>query len=84
MRLFIVREVLYDYTGGMVAIKAKDLEEAREMFAKWVLPTGPADYAERYIREFNMSLEAGYYHSFKLADDDIHQPGVVTQVWGGG
>ena len=83
MKLFIVKEVLYDYSGGMVAIKARDSDEARMLFVDWVKEYNVPDYAERFIKEFDISWKAGYYHTFELSDKDKNETGVVTQIWGG-
>ena len=83
MNLYIVCEVLYDYTGGMVAIKARDIEQATEFFKEWIQSSGLIDW-EDYVDEFNTSVRAGYYHELVLSTKDTHKPGVVTQVWGGG
>ena len=83
MNLYIVREVLYDYSGGMVAIKARDIEQATEFFKEWIQSSGLIDW-EDYVDEFNTSVRAGYYHELMLSTKDTHKPGVVTQVWGGG
>lgn len=83
MNLYIIREVLYDYTGGMVAIKARDIEQAAEFFKEWIQSSSLIDW-EDYVDEFNTSVRAGYYHELVLSTKDTHKPGVVTQVWGGG
>lgn len=85
MNLYIIREVLYDYSGGMVAIKARDIEQAAEFFKEWIHSGYPglSDW-EDYVVEFNTSVRAGYYHELVLSTKDTHKPGVVTQVWGGG
>lgn len=84
MKLFIVKEVLYDYSGGMVAIKAHNSAEARIFFINWIEQYCIPHYIERFIKEFDTSWKAGYYHVFELSDKDKNEAGVVTQIWGGG
>lgn len=87
MKLFVITEVLYDYSSGMVAIKAKDMAEARKFFIEWLSDCyneEMEDYKNRYIREFDISVKAGYYRSFELSDEDQSESGMVIQVWGGG
>ena len=82
MKLFIVREVLYDHSSGMVAIKAKDMDEARMLFQNWIDSYAVPHYAERFKNEFDKSISAGYFKTFDLAFSDKNETGVVTQVWG--
>lgn len=83
MKLFVVREVLYDFSSGMVAIKALDMVEARSLFVNWLESALDADAVERYVKEFDKSIGAGYFHTFELTDSDKNKCGIVTQMWGG-
>ena len=79
MKLFIITDVLSDYTSGMVAIKAESLEQAREFFVKdetW--------YTESIIEEFDDAIKNGCYTEFDLADTDTKELGVIVEVFGGG
>ena len=79
MKLFIITDVLSDYTSGMVAIKAESLKQAREFFVKdetW--------YTESIIEEFDDAIKNGCYTEFDLADTDTKELGVIVEVFGGG
>ena len=79
MKLFIITDVLSDYTSGMVAIKAESLKQAREFFVKdetW--------YTESIIEEFDDAIKGGCYTEFDLADTDTKELGVLVEVYGGG
>jgi len=77
MKLFIITDVLSDYTSGMVAIKAESLEQAREFFVKdQMLPD--------FIAEFDDAIKNGCYTEFDLADTDDKESGVIVEVFGGG
>ena len=74
MNLFIIKEVLYDYTEGMVVIAAETLERARELFV--------AGFdSERQAEEFDEAIERGAYKTLQV----VGQPeGIVSYVYGGG
>lgn len=72
INLYIIDEVLSDYTAGMVVIAAPSLERCRELFVEefhW------------YVDEFDSSIKDGDYKVLQVVD----QPeGVVSHVYGGG
>ena len=74
MNLYIISEVLYDYTEGMVVIAAESLERAASLFAnEWP--------DSRKIEEFDAAIERGAYQTLKV----VGQPeGIVSCVYGGG
>ena len=76
MKLFIITDVLSDYTSGMVSIKAESLKQAREFFVK--------DQMTDFIAEFDDSIKNGCYTEFDLADTDTKELGVLVEVYGGG
>jgi 5-formaminoimidazole-4-carboxamide-1-beta-D-ribofuranosyl 5'-monophosphate synthetase len=76
MKLFIITDVLSDYTSGLVAIKAESLEQAREFFVKAQMPD--------FIDEFDDAIKNGCYTEFDLADTDTKELGVLVEVYGGG
>ena len=71
--LYIINEVLYDYTDGMAVIAAASLERARELFAaEFVLKT--------QLAEFDAAIEGEWYTVLQVVD----QPeGIVSYVYGG-
>jgi hypothetical protein len=79
MKLFIITDVLSDYTSGMVAIKAESLEQAREFFVD-----GKSGWTQSVIEEFDDAIKDGCYTEFDLADTDTKELGVLVEVYGGG
>ena len=69
--LYIINEVLSDYTPGMAVIAAPSLERCRELFA--------LEFAG--IEEFDSAIEDGDY---KVIENVNHDEGVVSYVYGGG
>lgn len=77
--LYIINEVLSDYTAGMAVIAAPSLERCRELFAeKFDLSTWETD---QEMREFDSAIEDGDY---KVIEGANHPEGVVSYVYGGG
>ena len=74
INLYIINEVLSDYTSGMVVIAAENIDRAREIFV---------DNAEfdGNLREFNNATAKGHY---KTIEGVNHPEGVVSYVYGGG
>ena len=74
MNLYIISEVLYDYTDGMVVIAAASLERARELFAaKFIL--------ESSLSEFDAAIKGGAYKVLQVVGQS---EGIVSYVYGGG
>jgi hypothetical protein len=77
--LYIINEVLSDYTAGMAVIAAPSMERCRELFAKeFDLSTWETD---QEMREFDSAIEDGDY---KVIENVNHDEGVVSYVYGGG
>ena len=81
--LYILNEVLSDYTAGMAVIAAPSKERARELFIKefgW-FENGTADFKDLHnaglLREFDKS-------PVKVIEGVNHPEGVVDYVYGGG
>ena len=70
--LYIIQEVLSDYTAGMVVIAAPSLERCKELFI---------EEFEHAIDEFDSAIEDGDY---KVIEGVDHIEGVVSYVYGGG
>ena len=76
--LYIINEVLSDYTPGMAVIAAPSLERCREIFAKkFDLDSWETD---QEIKEFDSAIEDGDY---KVIENVNHDEGVVSYVYGG-
>jgi hypothetical protein len=70
MNLYIINEVLSDYTSGMVVIAAESKEQCREFFIK--------EFSEYHAEEFDK------YAKFTVIENVQHSAGVVDYVYGGG
>jgi hypothetical protein len=77
MNLYIVNNVLYDYTDGMVVIAASSLERCRELFLE---EFGFPRPAER-MREFDEAVAGGAVTVLKVVG---RKEGIVSYVYGGG
>lgn len=82
MKLFIINEVLQDYTSGMVCIKAENLDDCRDRFIEWL--DLPKSTTEEYLEEFDTAIKYGKFLVLELSYLDPTEPGVVGQCWGGG
>ena len=82
MKLFIITDVLSDYTSGMVAIKAESLKQAWEFFVKD--KAGYSQTLSSVIEEFDDAIMNGCYTEFDLADTDDKESGIIVEVFGGG
>jgi hypothetical protein len=74
VNLYILNEVLYDYTDGMCVIAAESLPRCEQIFMK--------EFANDYSKEcrqkeFNAA-------PIKVIENVNHPEGVVSYVYGGG
>ena len=69
--LYIINEVLSDYTSGMAVIAASSLKRCREIFAE------EFDWVDD---EYDSAIENGDYKVFKNVN---HAEGVISYVMGG-
>lgn len=74
MNLYIINEVLTDYTSGMVVIAAEGIDRAREIFVD-------NDQFFGELADFNAATMGGHY---KVIEGVNHPEGVVSYVFGGG
>lgn len=71
MKLFIINNVLSDYTFGMAVIAAETKEQCRELFIK--------EFGDYYINEFDK------YATFTVIESvGLDEAGVIEYVYGGG
>ena len=70
MNLYILNEVLSDYTSGMAVIAAESKAHARELFI--------AEFSEYHAKDFDE------YAEFTVIEGVNHPAGVVKYVFGGG
>ena len=71
MKLFIINNVLSDYTSGMAVIAAETKEQCRELFIK--------EFSEYHAKDFD---EYGRFTVIESVGLDV--AGVVQYVYGGG
>jgi hypothetical protein len=74
MNLYIINEVLFDYTDGMVVIAAPSLERARELFADEF-------ESQSQLTEFDAAIKGEHYKVLQVVGQS---EGIVSYVYGGG
>jgi hypothetical protein len=75
MNLYIINEVLYDYTDGMCVIAAESMGRCEQIFME---EFASIDWMkERKQKEFNEA-------PIKVIENINHSEGVVSYVYGGG
>ena len=75
INLYIIKEVLNDYTSGMVVIAAPSLDRARELYL--------AEFGETIntVNDIDTAIKCEWYTVLQVVD----QPeGIVSYVYGGG
>lgn len=70
MNLYIINNILSDWTSGMIVIAAESKELCRELFVK--------EFSEYHAEEFDK------YATFTVIEGVNHDAGVVDYVYGGG
>jgi antirestriction protein len=70
MKLFIINNVLSDWTSGMAVIAAESKEQCREFFIQ--------EFSDWHAEEFDK------YAKFTVIEGVQHPAGVVDHVYGGG
>lgn len=80
MNLYIINEVLYDYTDGMCVIAAESMPQCEQIFMAEFGYDGDSDWEkdgnERIQKEFNSA-------PIKVIENINHPAGVVSYVYGG-
>jgi len=61
--LYIISEVLFDYSGGIVIIIATNLDECRLLFAE-------SFRAPILLKEFDEAIEGNYYKVIPVNDNE--------------
>ena len=74
MNLYIIEDVLYDYTPGMAVVAAPSLDRCREIFTSKFED-------DNYAIQFDYAVKHDYY---KVIESVNHDEGVVSYVYGGG
>ena len=73
MKLYIIQEVLSDYTGGMCVIAAESLEQCREIFSEEFSSNSS-------MKEYDEAIKNNEYKELDVVNIN---PGVVSYVYGG-
>jgi hypothetical protein len=81
MNLYILNEVLYDYTEGMCVIAAESLRQCEIIFME--------QFSEKGDSEWGKAMNQNREQEFDNADITViesvnHPAGVVSYVYGGG
>ena len=71
MNLYIINEILCDYTSGMVVIAAESKEQCRALFME--------KFGELYANDYDSK-----YTKFTVIENVNHPAGIVDYVRGGG
>ena len=77
MNLYIISDVLYDYTSGMCVIAAESLPRCEQIFMAEFVDFEIDFIKERMQKEFNKA-------AIKVIENVNHPEGVVSYVYGGG
>jgi len=70
MNLYIINEILVDYTSGMVVIAAESKEQCREFFIEKFSYPGAEDFDSELTK-------------FTVIENVDHPAGIVDYVYGG-
>ena len=81
MNLYILNDVLYDYTSGMAVIAAECTEHCRQIFIDEFGYPGDNDYAKTRNEELQKDFDTA---DVKVIENVNHPAGVVSYVYGGG
>lgn len=70
MQLYILKEVLYDYTDGMAVIAAENMNQCRELFIK--------EFGDHHSEEFDNAQVT------IIESVGVEEAGIIEYVYGGG
>ena len=85
MNLYILNDVLYDYTSGMAVIAAESMEQCNQIFIEKFGRSGDNDIINDYAKTRNEELQKEFDTAdFKVIENVNHPAGVVSYVYGGG
>jgi hypothetical protein len=81
MNLYILNDVLYDYTSGMCVIAAESMEQCEQIFMEEFGNDGDSDYA----KAMNKGRQKEFISArIKIIENINYPAGVVSYVHGGG
>jgi len=70
MNLYVINEILSDYTSGMCVIAAESKDQCREFFIK--------EFGEWYAKDYDSK-----HTKFTVIEGVNHPAGIVDYVYGG-
>ena len=77
MNLYIINEVLYDYTEGMCVIAAESMGRCEQLFMK--------EFGWKDNDKHNQALQKEFNEApIKVIENINHPEGIVSYVFGGG
>ena len=81
--IYIIEEILWDYTPGMAVICASSLDRCREIFVEEFsnIHYPNENYFEREHKEFDSAIND---RNYKVIEGVNHDEGIVSYVYGGG
>jgi hypothetical protein len=82
MNLYIINDVLYDYTAGMCVIAAESMPRCEQIFIKEFGWSGDTDYVKQYNE--NMQKEFNEAPIKVIENVPYEKEEVVSYVHGGG
>jgi hypothetical protein len=81
MNLYILNDVLYDYTSGMAVIAAESLEQCNQIF----IGEFGSDCDTEWTKMQNKRIQEDFDTAeVKVIENVNHPAGVVSYVYGGG
>ena len=82
MNLYIINDVLHDYTAGMCVIAAESLPRCEQVFMERFGWDGDTDYAKQYNEEKQKEFNTA---GIKVIENvSYEKEEVVSYVYGGG
>jgi hypothetical protein len=81
MNLYIINDVLYDYTSGMCVIAAESLPRCEQIFMEKFGRNDDSVYAKDHNKERQKEFNEA---AIKVIENVNHPEGVVSYVYGGG
>ena len=83
MKLYCIHDVLYDYYGGMVNIKAESLEQCRELFLNYLNTSFTELTVQGFLIDFDLAVRDKKYTEYELSTTDTNPTGVNDIIFGG-
>jgi hypothetical protein len=81
MNLYILTDVLYDYTSGMCVIAAESMPHCEQIFLEKFGDDGGSDWEKERNEELQKEFNSA---DIKVIENVNHPAGVVSYVYGGG